>query len=58
VINVINETHVQQPVGLIQNNVVDFVKVKGSALHVVDDSTRRSNYYLRAIFQGVHLNIN
>ena len=53
--DVVAETHVQHFIGHVQHGYGNVVKAKGTALQVIDDSSRRAHNHLRALAQGPKL---
>ena len=49
------EPHVQHPVGLVQNEVLDLVKIDDALRHQVDETPRRGDHHVRPAPDVLHL---
>ena len=49
--DVIEKTHVQHAIGLVQHQGVDVLQSQGAALQVIHDAPRRSHHHMRAMLQ-------
>src|SRR6185312_7716115 len=53
--NVVDETHVEHPVGFIEHQMFDITKSKRIAPDQIEQPPRRSDQHIDAVKQGTHL---